>query len=90
MRIVVTLEVFSREVLAREVLAFGVLALGLLVMLCVSASAAPRRQSHARQAAPVHSPAAAAPAGRFAVPGWSDQSTRQWLDRASSYVGLGG
>lgn len=67
-----------------------VLALGLLVMLCVSASAAPQRHSHARQPSTGRSPAAATPTGRFAVPGWSDQSTRQWLDRASGYVGLGG
>ena len=67
-----------------------VLALGLLVFVCVSANAATRRHSHTRQPATVRSPAAATPAARFAVPGWSDESTRQWLDRASSYVGLGG
>ncbi|MGY3527382.1 hypothetical protein ACVISU_000150 [Bradyrhizobium sp. USDA 4452] len=67
-----------------------VLALGLLLILCVSASAATRRHSHTTRPATVRSPAAATPAPRFAVPGWSDESTRQWLDRASSYVGLGG
>ncbi|MHC2251254.1 hypothetical protein ACVILK_000946 [Bradyrhizobium embrapense] len=67
-----------------------VLALGLLLILCVSASAATRRHFHTTRPATVRSPAAATPAPRFAVPGWSDESTRQWLDRASSYVGLGG
>ena len=27
---------------------------------------------------------------RFAVPGWSDESTREWIDKASSLVGVGG
>ena len=67
-----------------------ILALGLLVILCVSASAATRRHSHTRQPATVRSPAAATPAARFAVPGWSDESTRQWLDRASENAGRGG
>ncbi|MCC8980179.1 hypothetical protein [Bradyrhizobium acaciae] len=67
-----------------------VLAPGLLVILCVSASAAPLRHSHARQPGAVRAPAAVTPPSRFAVPGWSDEATRQWLDRASSYVGLGG
>ncbi|QOZ34277.1 hypothetical protein XH92_23590 [Bradyrhizobium sp. CCBAU 53421] len=67
-----------------------VLALGLLVMLCASASAAPRRHSHTRQPATVRAPADVTPSVRFAVPGWSDESTRQWLDRASENVGRGG
>lgn len=67
-----------------------VLALGLLVMLTASADAAPRRHPHARQPATVRAPADATPPGRFAVPGWSDESTRQWLDRASENVGRGG
>ncbi|PDT72703.1 hypothetical protein CO675_34700 [Bradyrhizobium sp. C9] len=67
-----------------------VLALGLLVILGVSADAATRRHSHTRQPTTVRSPAATAPAARFAVPGWSDESTRQWLDRASENAGRGG
>ncbi|MBR0697709.1 hypothetical protein JQ553_31290 [Bradyrhizobium lablabi] len=29
-------------------------------------------------------PQGAAPSGQFAVPGWSDDATRRWLDNASS------
>jgi len=67
-----------------------VLALGLLLFLCASAGAAPVRHARARQPAMPHPPAAATPTTRFAVPGWSDEATRQWLDRASSMVGRGG
>ncbi len=67
-----------------------VLALGLLLTLCGSASAAPVRHTRARQPAATRPPAAVTPTTRFAVPGWSDEATRQWLDRASSMVGRGG
>ncbi|MBR0871267.1 hypothetical protein JQ633_12930 [Bradyrhizobium tropiciagri] len=78
----------------------SMLALGLLVVLCASADAATVRHPRARQPAvsrlpvdanrPDASQPDARPGARFAVPGWSDESTRQWLDRASSGVGLGG
>ncbi|ERF85795.1 MAG: hypothetical protein CFE30_07030 [Bradyrhizobium sp. PARBB1] len=67
-----------------------VLALGLLVMLCAPANAAPRRHPHPRQPAAVRAPADVTPSARFAVPGWSDEATRQWLDRASENAGRGG
>ena len=68
----------------------SVLALGLLVILCTPASAAPARHPRARQPTVTRPPAAEAPRDRFAVPGWSDDATRRWLDRASSMVGIGG
>lgn len=74
----------------------SILALGLLVVLCAAADAATVRHPRARQPtvtrppAEASQPAASQPRARFAVPGWSDESTRQWLDQASSGVGLGG
>ncbi|WP_166295243.1 hypothetical protein V5279_23955 [Bradyrhizobium sp. 26S5] len=67
-----------------------VLALGLLIIMSASATAATKRHSHARQPATARSFVDVTPRARFAVPGWSDESTRQWLDNASSGVGLGG
>ncbi|QOZ25892.1 hypothetical protein XH93_21465 [Bradyrhizobium sp. CCBAU 51753] len=69
----------------------SVLALGLLVMLCVPADAAPRRHPRAREPVVTRPPAEAPqprPGARFAVPGWSDESTQRWLDKATE--GLGG
>ncbi|QPF81615.1 hypothetical protein IC762_17460 [Bradyrhizobium genosp. L] len=67
------------------------LALGLLLALGASASAAPAHHLHARRPAAARPPAAAdvTPKARFAVPGWSDEDTRKWLDNAS-IVGIGG
>ncbi|OSJ19763.1 hypothetical protein BST63_01185 [Bradyrhizobium canariense] len=68
----------------------SVLAVSFLMLLCTSADAAKVRHSRARQ------PAAERPSpdvnsrARFAVPGWSDDATRRWLDNASSNVGRGG
>jgi hypothetical protein len=80
----------------RSILA-SIPALGLLIALGVSASAAPVHRPRARShtaispSQGVTSPAAApTPGARFAVPGWSDESTRRWLDNASSLVGVGG
>ena len=69
----------------------SVFALGLLIMLCASADAATvhrakPHQAHFRTLPPVviqPGQRATAPT-RFAVPGWTDQQTRQWLDNASS------
>ena len=38
----------------------------------------------------VAAPNASSAGPRFAVPGWSDGSTREWIDKASSLVGVGG
>jgi hypothetical protein len=56
----------------------SVLALGLLITLCVSANAAPvhRAKPPAGHLRPDQRDAA--PKG-FAVPGWTDEQTRQWL-----------
>ena len=58
-----------------------VLALGLLVTLCASANAATvhhskRHAGHLRPAQPV-----AVPKG-YAVPGWTEEETRHWMDNA--------
>jgi hypothetical protein len=59
-----------------------VLVVGLLIAWCASADAAtvhrakpPERHSH--QGQPVTAP------GGFAVPGWTDQQTRSWLNDAT-------
>ncbi|VIO74974.1 hypothetical protein CI1B_56930 [Bradyrhizobium ivorense] len=46
-------------------------------------------EGRARQPAAARPPAELRPPARFAVPGWSDESTRQWLDQASCCVGGG-
>ena len=57
----------------------SVLALGLLITLCASASAAPVHHSKPRQHVIVR-PSQGLPAGaRFAVPGWTDEETQDWL-----------
>jgi hypothetical protein len=65
------------------------LALGLLLILCATAAAAPVRHHRARQPPLSQPPAEVRPTARFAVPGWSDESTRQWLDNASCCIGGG-
>jgi hypothetical protein len=59
------------------------LAVGLLIALCASANAAPVHRSH-KQIIVRPNQGVTAPPGRFAVPGWSDDATRRWLDNASS------
>jgi hypothetical protein len=57
-----------------------VLALGLLIALCASANAARVRHpepQHARHLRPVQ-PVAALKG--YAVPGWTNEQTRYWLD----------
>jgi hypothetical protein len=79
----------------------SVLALGLLVALSASADAATlhhRLRAHPHVIVPPNrdmnrdgtAPAPPTDAARFAVPGWSDQSTQEWLDRASSGWSVGG
>jgi hypothetical protein len=74
-----------------------VLALGLLITLCASASAAavhrsaPRHPHHVRAVQRVTAPPPArlvSPPARFAVPGWTDEETRQWLYNGSAAAGL--
>jgi hypothetical protein len=65
----------------------SVLALGLLIILCVSANAATvhrsRPPARAHQRVPDHAGQhVSAPTG-FAIPGWTDEQTREWLDNAS-------
>ena len=60
----------------------SVLAFGLLITLCASANAATVRRSkppegHVRPAQSVTVPKG------YAVPGWSDEQTRYWLDNAT-------
>ena len=62
----------------------SVLALGLLITLCASASAATVHHSKPRHAIVRPSQGVTAPGARFAVPGWTDDATRRWLDDASS------
>jgi hypothetical protein len=75
----------------------SVLASGLLITLCVScASANAARLHHSRsptaqlrtrqEVIAPPSQGQAAPA-RFAVPGWTDKATRDWLDAASANHG---
>jgi hypothetical protein len=61
----------------------AVLAVGLLITLCASANAAPV-EGHLRPVQRV-----TAPTPRFAVPGWTDEETRQWLYIGSAASGLG-
>ena len=81
----------------RSVLA-SLLALGLTVALLTSADAAPVHRSRASKphfrtahdAIVDPSPSAASPGARFAVPGWTDEETRRWLDNANSCSSCGG
>jgi hypothetical protein len=64
-------------------------AVGLLITFCASANAAPvhrfqPREGHLRPVRRV-----TAPTPRFAVPGWTDEETRQWLYNGSAGSGLG-
>lgn len=73
----------------------SVLALGVLIGLCVCADAAPLRHARPRQHVIIRPNQVIPPnQGRatpgFAVPGWSDESTRQWLDSVASGPAQGG
>jgi hypothetical protein len=66
----------------------SVLALGLSIILCASANAATvhrfkRPEGHLRPGQGVTVPKG------FAVPGWTDEQTRKWLDNGSAPSGLG-
>ena len=60
----------------------SVLALSLLISLSASANAAGvHLRTRQRVIVP---PSQGLSAPRFAVPGWSDEATRRWLDNASA------
>jgi hypothetical protein len=65
----------------------SVLTLCLLIGLCAAANAAtvhqPKPKGHLR-----HGQHVTVPSG-FAVPGWTDEETRQWLYNGSAASGLG-
>jgi len=74
----------------------SLLTAGLLVALCAAASAQTAEHARAsiahprmRQPVIVRPDPVAAPRARFAVPGWTDEQTRQWLDNATSCEGCG-
>jgi hypothetical protein len=70
----------------------SVLALGILLAWCASADAAPVHRSkppgiiHLRghQRVGVRPSQAVTAPERFAVPGWTDEETRRWMDNASA------
>jgi hypothetical protein len=73
------------------------LALGLLMALCTAADAAaahrvrpPTVHSRAPQDVIVRPGQEVTPPARFAVPGWTDEQTRQWLDNANPCTRCGG
>jgi hypothetical protein len=60
----------------------SILAFGLLIGLCASANAAKLHhgkppEGHLHGGQPVTAP------GSYAVPGWTEQETRRWLDDAT-------
>jgi hypothetical protein len=68
------------------------LALGVLIVLNASANAASGHHSRARQAIVPRSQhlvatdrAMAAGRPSFAVPGWTEEETRRWMDNATKY-----
>jgi hypothetical protein len=63
----------------------SILAFGLLFTLCASANATTvHRTLHLRTRPHVSVPSQGVTAPRFAVPGWTDEATRRWLDNASA------
>jgi hypothetical protein len=60
----------------------SVLALGLLITLSASANAATVHRSKAPEGHLQPGQRVAVPKG-YAVPGWTDQQTRDWLDNAT-------
>jgi hypothetical protein len=67
-----------------------------LAASCASANAATAHRQRVRAHVTVNpgqgvtTPGAPAGTARFAVPGWSGESTERWLDNASALVGVGG
>jgi hypothetical protein len=73
-----------------------VLALGIVIILCASADAATVHRTkplaghfRAHQSVIVRPGQHITAPTRFAVPGWTDEQTRYWLDNATAAAGLG-
>jgi len=66
----------------------SVLTLALLISWCAAANAAPVHRSKPPERHIRPDPRPTVPKG-FAVPGWTDEETRQWLYNGSSASGLG-
>ena len=66
-----------------------VLAVSLLITLCASANAASAQRFQPRETHSRPGQRVTAPAPQFAVPGWTDEETRQWLYNGSAASGLG-
>jgi hypothetical protein len=62
----------------------SVLALGLLITLCAAANAATVHHLGTRHRVIVRPSQGVTAPARFAVPGWTDEETRQWLDAHTS------
>ena len=62
----------------------AVMAFSTLITLCASANAAAAHRSKPREGhlRPIQS--VTAPSPQFAVPGWTDEETRQWLYNGSA------
>jgi hypothetical protein len=67
----------------------AVLAVGLLISLCTLVSAASLHRVHPREGQLRPLQRVTAPTPQFAVPGWTDEETRQWLYNGSAASGLG-
>ena len=57
----------------------SVFALGILIALCASANAAAKVRHREPHTAQVRVAQPVAPIKRFAVPGWTEQETRDWI-----------
>jgi hypothetical protein len=64
----------------------SVLVLGLLISLCAAADAAPAHRSKQPRGHILPDTRPAAPSS-YAVPGWTEEQTRSWLDNASGPKG---
>jgi len=64
----------------------SVLTLALLISWCAAANAAPVHRSKPAERHMRPDPRPTVPRG-FAVPGWTDEQTRYWLDSASGPKG---
>ncbi|MDI4231402.1 hypothetical protein OZ411_01060 [Bradyrhizobium sp. Arg237L] len=62
------------------------LCLGVLIMLCADAATV-RRVRHPERHFRLEQPVVPPPPKGFAVPGWTDEETRQWIDGASGPKG---
>lgn len=64
----------------------SVLAFGLLITLCAFANAATARRFRPPESHPRPVQRVTVPKG-YAVPGWTDEQTRSWLDNATGPKG---